>query len=167
MFRNLFGKKKSDNQEEIITSPMSGDLVDITNVPEPVFSQKMMGDGIAIVPTDGVVVSPVDGVVINVFRTKHAIGLRSKCGVEIMIHIGLETVELNGEGFEMYVEDGQDVKKGDKLLTFALEKIHSKSYNLISPVVITNMDEKVTKMEKLNLDNTVICGTPIMRVLLK
>ncbi|AST57949.1 glucose-specific phosphotransferase enzyme IIA component [Thermoanaerobacterium thermosaccharolyticum] len=167
MFRNLFGIKKSYSQEEIITSPMVGDLVDITNVSEPVFSQKMMGDGVAIVPTDGVVVSPIDGVVLNVFRTKHAIGLRSKCGIEIMIHIGLETVELNGEGFETYVEDGQSVNKGDKLLSFNLEKIRSKSYNPISPVVITNMDEKVAKMEKLNIDNTVFRGTPIMKVLLK
>ena len=85
-----------------------------------------MGDGVAIDPTEGVVVSPVDGEIVQLFHTKHAIGIKAKNGTEILIHVGLETVKMEGEGFEAHVSEGQAVKAGDKLISFDLELIREK-----------------------------------------
>jgi PTS system glucose-specific IIA component len=145
MFKNLFGKKESVLQ---ITAPLNGKVVDITEVPDPVFSQKMMGEGVAIDPTEGLVVSPFDGEVVSIFPTKHAIGLKTKSGVELLIHIGLETVNLNGEGFESFVQAGDKVKRGDKLISFELDTIREKAASTITPIIITNTDEVVEHVEK-------------------
>ncbi len=142
----LFGKKKKQTQE-VIVAPLTGTVRTMEEVPDPVFSQKMMGDGVAIEPSEGQVVSPVEGEIISLFPTKHAIGIRSKMGVEILIHIGLETVSMNGEGFESHVKEGDKVKAGDKLITFDLELVKEKAASTITPVVITNGD-LVQSMEK-------------------
>ncbi|AEH54609.1 PTS sugar transporter subunit IIA [Heyndrickxia coagulans] len=136
MFK-LFSKKAA--VEELV-APMSGKVVQIEDVPDEVFSRKMIGDGIAIEPDEGVVVSPVDGEVVQFFPTKHAVGLKTKSGLEILIHIGMETVALNGEGFEGFVQQGDRVKAGDKLVTFDLEQIRERAESIISPIVITNFD---------------------------
>lgn len=136
MFK-LFSKKAA--VEELV-APMSGKVVQIEDVPDEVFSRKMIGDGIAIEPDEGVVVSPVDGEVVQFFPTKHAVGLKTKSGLEILIHIGMETVALNGEGFEGFVQQGDRVKAGDKLVSFDLEQIRERAESIISPVVITNFD---------------------------
>ncbi|MEK5340617.1 PTS glucose transporter subunit IIA [Weizmannia sp. FSL W8-1119] len=136
MFK-LFSKKAA--VEELV-APMSGKVVQIEDVPDEVFSRKMIGDGIAIEPDEGVVVSPVDGEVVQFFPTKHAVGLKTKSGLEILIHIGMETVALNGEGFEGFVQQGDRVKAGDKLVTFNLEQIRERAESIISPIVITNFD---------------------------
>ncbi|KYC62202.1 PTS sugar transporter subunit IIA [Heyndrickxia coagulans] len=136
MFK-LFSKKAV--VEELV-APMSGKVVQIEDVPDEVFSRKMIGDGIAIEPDEGVVVSPVDGEVVQFFPTKHAVGLKTKSGLEILIHIGMETVVLNGEGFEGFVQQGDRVKAGDKLVTFNLEQIRERAESIISPVVVTNFD---------------------------
>lgn len=146
MLKKLFGKK--ENAVEQITAPINGKVLDITEVPDPVFSQKMMGEGIAIDPTDGQVVSPIDGEVVQVFPTKHAVGLKTKSGLEILIHIGLETVALNGEGFESFVQAGDKVKRGDKLISFDLEFIREKAASTITPMIITNTDEVVGNLDK-------------------
>src|SRR5687768_14633301 len=99
MLKSLFGKKEKVTKEAIF-SPLTGRLLDLEEVPDPVFSQKLMGEGMAIEPTEGVVVAPIDGQVVQIFHTKHAIGLRSHSGLELLIHIGLETVSMNGEGFD-------------------------------------------------------------------
>jgi PTS system glucose-specific IIA component len=139
MFKKLFGLG-SKVKDEPIAAPLTGEVKNIEEVPDPVFAQRMMGDGIAIVPAEGTVVSPVDGEIIQLFHTKHAVGIKSKNGVEILIHIGLETVNLNGEGFEAHVATGQQVKAGDKLITFDLAFIKEKAKDIITPVVITNGD---------------------------
>ncbi|MED3929077.1 PTS glucose transporter subunit IIA, partial [Priestia megaterium] len=108
MFKKLFSSK-TKIKETTILSPISGDILPISEVPDPVFSQKMMGDGFAIEPTEGKVVSPVEGEVVQLFHTKHAIGLKTEAGTEILIHIGLETVEMKGEGFEAHVKQGDKV----------------------------------------------------------
>jgi len=95
----------------------------LEEVPDPVFAQKMMGDGIAIEPTEGTVVSPVNGEIVQFFPTKHAIGIKSETGVEVLIHVGLETVGMKGEGFEGLVEVGDKVKVGTPLLTFDIDQI--------------------------------------------
>ena len=104
MFKKLFGKKEEPIKTVQLLAPITGTALSLDNVPDPVFSEKMMGDGIAIEPSEGIVVSPVDGEIIQVFPTKHAIGIRAKNGTEILIHIGLETVSLKGEGFETHVK---------------------------------------------------------------
>ncbi|UOY91217.1 PTS glucose transporter subunit IIA [Ectobacillus sp. JY-23] len=139
MLKKLFGLSKT-KKDELIVAPLTGAVKNIEEVPDPVFAQRMMGDGIAIVPEEGVVVSPVDGEVVQLFHTKHAIGIKSRNGLEILIHVGLETVNLNGEGFEAHVTTGQQVKAGDKLITFDLAFISENAKSTITPIVITNGD---------------------------
>ncbi|MDT8860914.1 PTS glucose transporter subunit IIA [Alkalihalobacillus sp. MEB130] len=146
MFKSLFGKKES--KVETLTAPITGKTLDLAEVPDPVFAQKMMGDGIAIEPAEGEVVSPIDGEIVQVFPTKHAVGIKAKSGLEVLIHIGLETVNLNGEGFESFVKAGDKVKQGDKLIQFDLEIIREKAASTITPIIITNTDEVVETMEK-------------------
>ncbi|WP_240628534.1 PTS sugar transporter subunit IIA [Bacillus salacetis] len=130
--------------------PVEGTIIPITEVEDAVFSQKMMGDGFAIVPSKGSVVSPVDGEIINIFPTKHAIGIRSVQGYEILIHVGLDTVQLNGEGFNLMVEEGQQVSKGTKLLTFDLDFIAGKASSTVTPVIFTDLPKlNVKKLEQV------------------
>ncbi|APB38046.1 PTS sugar transporter subunit IIA [Heyndrickxia coagulans] len=147
MFK-LFQKKP---KEERIFAPVRGQVVAIEEVPDPTFSEKMMGDGIAIKPTEGLLVAPFDGEVVQVFPTKHAIGLRGASGLELLIHIGLETVTLNREGFETAVKAGDKVKKGDTLITFDLALIQEKAADTITSIVVTN-GEAVHLDKKINLD---------------
>lgn len=143
MFKGFF--KKDTIEDPSLTMPLEGRIIPIEEVPDPVFSQKMMGDGFAIVPTNSTVVSPVNGKVISVFPTKHAINLLDDQGREILLHIGLETVSLNGLGFTPFVKDGQKVKKGDRLMDVDFDTIKKKVPSIISSVVFTNLsdDEKV------------------------
>lgn len=143
MFKGFF--KKDTIEAPSLTMPLEGRIIPIEEVPDPVFSQKMMGDGFAIVPTNSTVVSPVNGKVISVFPTKHAINLLDDQGREILLHIGLETVSLNGLGFTPFVKDGQKVKKGDRLMDVDFDTIKKKVPSIISSVVFTNLsdDEKV------------------------
>ncbi|MFS0657173.1 PTS glucose transporter subunit IIA [Bacillus sp. 179-C3.3 HS] len=145
-----FGKKQDDVKEETIYSPADGELMDMTDVPDPVFSQKMMGDGVAVKPSNGVIVSPVEGEIIQLFHTKHAIGIRTLSGLELLIHIGLETVGLNGEGFESHIKEGDKVKVGDPLITFDLDFIAEKAASTVTPIVIMNGDiiERLDKEPK-------------------
>lgn len=145
MLNKLFGKKP---ESEIIKAPINGNIVSIEQVPDPTFSQKMMGDGVAIEPTDGKVVSPIEGKVVQVFPTKHAIGLKSKNGLELLIHIGLETVNMQGEGFTAHVSEGDKVKVGDPLVDFDLELVKDKANSILTPIVITNGDDVASKIEK-------------------
>lgn len=139
MFKKLFGLGSKTNEETIV-APLTGAVKNIEEVPDPVFAGRMMGDGVAIDPTEGVVVSPVDGEIVQLFHTKHAIGIKAKNGTEILIHVGLETVKMEGEGFEAHVSEGKAVKAGDKLISFDLELIREKAKSTITPIVITNTD---------------------------
>ncbi|WP_045522061.1 PTS sugar transporter subunit IIA [Neobacillus niacini] len=140
MFKNLFKSKKVESDSTIL-QPLDGEIVPLDVVPDPVFSQKMIGDGFAVNPTNGTVVSPVDGEIISVFPTKHAVSVKSADGREILIHVGLETVTLNGEGFTSFVSDGQRVQKGQKLLEADFELIKEKVPSIITPVIFTNLAE--------------------------
>lgn len=139
MFNKLFGKKEKVETEHLV-APFTGEAVGIEKVPDPTFSEKMMGDGLAVVPSDGKCVSPIDGEVIQVFPTLHAIGIRGRSGIELLLHIGLETVSLNGEGFESHVKAGDKVKAGQLLMNVDLSVIEEKASSTITPLVITNMD---------------------------
>ncbi len=122
-------------------SPLKGEIKPITEVPDAVFSGKMMGDGFAIVPTEGVIVSPVDGKIVNFFPTKHALGILADSGREILIHVGIDTVNLKGEGFEALVKEDDRVQKGQPLLKVDLEAIKDKVPSIMTPVVFTNLAE--------------------------
>lgn len=132
-------KRFKDKKTLTLYAPMSGELIKLEEVPDEVFSTKMIGDGIAIQPLEGIVYAPCDGEIVQLFPTKHAIGIKSKESVEILIHIGLETVHLKGEGFKSFIETGQNVKRGQKMIELDLEFLKEK-VNLITPIVITNMD---------------------------
>ncbi|WP_430788728.1 PTS system trehalose-specific EIIBC component [Virgibacillus flavescens] len=148
------------NNKEIIYAPINGQIKQLEAVPDPTFSEKMMGDGLAIEPTDGKVVAPFDGTVVNLFPTKHAVGLENESGVEVLIHIGLETVALDGEGFEAHVAQGDKVKAGDPLITFDLDFIKEKAKSTITPVIITNGD--VLEMLDKTEDSVVQAGKSIL-----
>ncbi|WP_059174269.1 glucose-specific PTS transporter subunit IIBC [Bacillus sp. FJAT-27445] len=122
-----------------IVSPLKGEIKSITEVPDQVFAGKMMGDGFAIEPSEGLVVSPADGKIINLFPTKHAIGILSNTGKEILIHVGIDTVNLKGEGFETLVSENEMVKKGQPLLKFNLDFIKKNASSTITPIVFTNL----------------------------
>lgn len=122
-------------------APITGELLSISEVPDPVFSGKMMGDGFAIKPTDGTVVSPVDGKIINVFPTKHAIGLVSDNGREVLIHFGIDTVKLKGAGFELLISEEDIVKAGQPLLKVDLDYVAENATSTITPIVFTNLAE--------------------------
>ncbi|GEA32821.1 beta-glucoside-specific PTS transporter subunit IIABC [Clostridium diolis] len=130
--------ENDDVQDSIAYSPIEGKAVSLSKVNDPMFSEKMMGDGIAIIPKEGRVVSPVNGKVSAVFETKHAIGIISNEGAEILIHIGLDTVKLNGKFFEAKVKEGDSINIGDLLVKFNLEEIKKAGYDVITPIIITN-----------------------------
>lgn len=165
MFNKLFGKKEVKKEETLI-APLTGKIVNIEEVPDPTFAQKMMGDGIAIEPTEGVVVSPVDGEIVQFFHTKHAIGIQSEAGAEILIHVGLETVSMNGEGFEGHVNVGDKVKAGDKLLSFDLELIKEKAASTVTPIVITNGDA-IESLDKRAASEATKGETSLLQVKMK
>ncbi|OIU71327.1 PTS sugar transporter subunit IIA [Rossellomorea aquimaris] len=140
MLKKLFGKKEEAPKTVVASAPLTGTVKSLEEVPDPVFSQKMMGDGIAIDPSEGKVVSPVDGEIMQLFPTKHAVGIKAKNGAELLIHIGLETVSMNGEGFEAHVSEGSKVSKGDALITFDLDLVKEKAKSTITPIILTNGD---------------------------
>lgn len=123
----------------LILSPIKGENKALDQVSDPVFAKKMMGDGIAIIPRTETIYSPIDGVISAVFPSKHAIGITAKNHLELLIHIGLETVELEGEGFTEYVEMGEEVKVGDKLIDFDLKKIEQNGKETDIMIVITKV----------------------------
>ena len=143
----LFTKKK----ELDLYAPITGKLMDISDVKDEVFSQKILGDGIAIEPKEGILYAPFDCEVVQLFHTLHAIGLKSK-DIEILVHIGLDTLELNGDGFKGFVNEGEHVKKGQKLIEFDIDYIKSQGKEATTPIVITNMD-KVKSLEKSNKED--------------
>ncbi|ART76136.1 PTS glucose transporter subunit IIA [Sutcliffiella horikoshii] len=168
MFKKLFGMKETTETpaEETFLAPLSGRVTELSEVPDPTFSQKMMGDGLAIVPSEGEVVSPVDGEIVQFFHTKHAIGIRSLSGAEILIHVGLETVSMNGEGFEGHVKEGDKVKAGDKLITFNIDLIKEKAADIITPIVITN-GENVESLNKKSMAEAVKGQTELFHLTMK
>ncbi|PLS02065.1 N-acetylglucosamine-specific PTS transporter subunit IIBC [Neobacillus cucumis] len=133
------GNNQQSLSEHDFVMPIEGEIIPLTEVPDQVFSQKLMGDGFGIVPANGTVVSPVDGVILNVFPTKHAIGIKSTQGHEILIHIGLDTVNLKGEGFKVFIKEGEPVKKGQLILEFDLNSIKDSVPSIITPVIFTNL----------------------------
>lgn len=142
LFDFLKGKdKKEENKEVTLFSPVNGTAIEIDDVEDPVFSQKMMGDGFAVKPTDGNIYSPVAGKVVSVFPTQHAIGITMDNGIEVLVHMGLDTVELEGKPFNTVVTEGQEVTSETKISTVDLEGLKEAGKDDAIVVVFTNMDQ--------------------------
>lgn len=133
---NFFKKKKTIE----LKAPVIGNAVELSKVPDEVFASKMLGDGLAIEPAKGTLYSPCYGEVIQVFPTKHAVGIRTKEGIEILLHIGVDTVTMNGQGFESLVNAGDNVYEGQSLVNFDIELIGRLAKSTVTPLLITNMD---------------------------
>ena len=133
----FLGKKKNS----AILSPAEGKLIPITRVNDPTFSEEMLGKGVAICPAEGKIVSPVNGKVEQVFETFHAVSIISDDGAEILIHVGLNTIELKGKFFKPHCSDGDTVAPGDLLLEFDLNAIADAGYDTVTPIVVCNSDE--------------------------
>ena len=125
----------------VIGSPFHGESAPVTASPDPAFAEKMMGDGATVIPCEGVVTAPCDATISFVFDTNHAIGLELEDGVEMLIHVGINTVALKGEGFHALVQEGDQVKKGDRLLEFDLDFIRENAASVSSPVLFTSMED--------------------------
>lgn len=165
-------KKKNDKKEDVqsqaamtdwhegeILAPFTGKVAPIDQCADPVFASRAMGDGLVITPENGTLVSPVDGTVMMVFPTKHAIGLQSRDGTEILIHIGMDTVSLDGRPYTVLVESGQCVKAGQKLIKADLDAIREAGLSVETPIVITN-----GKSFSIEASGQVAAGTPIAQV---
>ncbi|MBI9011964.1 MAG: PTS glucose transporter subunit IIA [Clostridiales bacterium] len=155
MFKKLFKNKAVQ-----MSTPIVGKVIELEEVPDQVFSGKMVGDGFAIDPTEGKVYAPIDGEVIQIFPTKHAIGIKSTEGIEVLIHFGIDTVELKGEGFTSYILAGDQVKVGDLLLEVDLSVLEARGKSAITPIIFT--DKKQYKSFDVSykevLKNDTVCS---------
>jgi len=141
----MFGLFKPKKIE--IFSPLGGEVVDIENVPDEVFSKKLVGDGVAIIPSSSVAVSPIKGVISRIFPTKHAFSIKGD-RVEVMVHIGLDTVALQGEGFEALAKEGDKVEIGTPIIKVDKEYLISQGKEIITPIIVSS--QKDIKIKKIN-----------------
>ena len=161
-------EEKKDKKSEkvvksiIISSPVDGIAADLSTAPDEAFAQKMMGDGAVVTPQDAIVRAPEDGEVAFVFDTKHAIGFMTDSGVSLLIHIGIDTVKLNGEGFEALVESGQKVKKGDPMLKLNLEYLKEHAPSIVSPILCTELEDN--QQIRLLKEGTIQAGEALFAV---
>ena len=158
----MFGLFKAKKQT--IVSPADGDVVNLSEVPDQVFSEKMAGDGIAITPRSNTFVAPISGVVTKIFSTNHAYSIKAKNGLEVLVHIGLDTVALKGEGFKRLVEEGETVSTGQSIISADLEYIKSQGKKIITPIVL-NYGKKMTL--KIHSIRTVREGESLLEVTFK
>ena len=157
--------KKKEKTIVTIYSPMNGKVIELKEVPDEAFAQKMVGDGCAIEPDRGIICSPIDGQLMNIFPTNHAIIFETIDGLEMIVHFGIDTVKLDGKGFQKLREPGP-IKIGDEIVKYNLDDIKDGVPSTRSPIIINNM-EKVEKIEVLSLGTLVTIGEPIMKVTFK
>ena len=130
----IFSKAKT------LVSPATGKVVLVTDVTDTVFKDNILGDGIAVIPEANEIVAPCDGKIVQIAHTKHAICIETPDGLELLLHLGMDTVNLNGEGFECFVNTGDNVKAGQKIMNMDINFIKEKGYGIESPCIITNLD---------------------------
>ena len=147
-----------------ILSPATGTVKDITEVPDKTFADKILGDGAAVIPEEGKIYAPADGTVVNIMDTKHGIMFQTAQGVELLIHIGLETVNLNGKYFTSHVENGAQVKAGDLLVEFDLDAIKKEGYDPITPVVVTNGDDYIRSVNMMKSGEKAVHGDCLLTI---
>lgn len=147
-----------------ILSPADGTVKDITEVPDPTFADKVLGDGAAVIPADGKIYAPADGTVVNIMDTKHGIMFQTAQGVELLIHIGLETVNLKGKYFTAHAENGAQVKAGDLLVEFDLDAIIKEGYDPITPIVVTNGDAYIRSVNMAKSGEKIAHGDCLLTI---
>lgn len=152
-------KKKPVNPKEV-GAPVKGNVIARADIPDATFASGVLGDGVGIEPAKGIVVAPFDGEISSTTDTKHAVGIRNSENMELLIHVGVDTVKMNGEGFELFVKEGDTVKKGQKLITFDIKKIEAAGFCATTAVLLTNSDEfenfKVMKTGSTELEETIL-----------
>jgi PTS system glucose-specific IIA component len=156
----MFGFLKRKRRD--VFAPINGQLVSLESVDDEVFSQRMAGDGVAILPIGEIFTAPIDGVITKIFLTNHAYSVKSKQDLEVLVHIGLETVALKGEGFERLAQEGDEVKAGDPIIKVDLDYIKEHAKDIITPILITD-ESKYEAIDKNT--NVVITGDAIMEVI--
>lgn len=132
----MFGMFKK--KQISLVSPMDGDLINLEDIDDAVFSKKLVGEGVAIIPTSSTVIAPINGVVTRIFPTKHAFMISNPNGIEVLVHVGLDTVELNGEGFTCLVKEGDTVNQASPILEVDFEFLKSKNKDIATPIIITS-----------------------------
>ena len=156
LFQNLFGKEDGIK----LVSPVLGKLVSIKEVSDPTFSEEILGKGVAIIPSEGKFCAPAKGTVTTVFPTGHAAAITTEEGVEVLIHIGLDTVKLDGKHFTIIAQEGQKVNAGDVLIEADLSQIKEEGYDIITPIIICNSDDFSEIVPEA--DSDVACGDTII-----
>ena len=164
-FRRLHGLVSDDGIR--VYAPVSGKILPIEDVPDVVFSERIAGDGIAIKPEGDKLVAPFDGTIVQVFETNHAFAIRSEKNIEVLVHFGIDTVDLRGKGFKRLAESGQKVHKGDPIIGFNLKELESSAHSTVTPVVISNIGE--LEIDRLNkADGDAVAGeTAVLTLFLK
>ena len=164
-FRRLHGLVSDDGIR--VYAPVSGKILPIEDVPDVVFSERIAGDGIAIKPEGDKLVAPFDGTIVQVFETNHAFAIRSEKNIEVLVHFGIDTVDLRGKGFKRLAESGQKVHKGDPIIGFNLKELESSAHSTVTPVVISNRGE--LEIDRLNkADGDAVAGeTAVLTLFLK
>ena len=167
-FDKLFGGKSKDentakftNQSKTVLTPLQGKVLAQADIPDETFAQGILGPGCGIEPTGKTVYAPFDGTVEQVASTLHAVGLTSEDGIEILIHVGMDTVELKGKGYELFVQTGDHVQKGQLLFRFDMQAIAAAGYTLTTPVIVTN-SSRFARIEPL-LSGRVTAGQQLLR----
>ena len=155
-------KDKTIVETIMISSPVTGIAADLSTTPDAAFAERMMGDGVAVIPEDAIVRAPEDGEVCFVFDTKHAIGFLTDSGISMLLHMGIDTVTLNGNGFKVFVENGQKVKKGDPLMELDLAYIKENAPSIVSPILCTELEEN-QKIKRI-ADGTIKAGDPLFAI---
>ena len=154
---NIFKTKEAH-----LAAPFAGEVCELQEVPDDAFAQKMLGDGFAITPEENVIKAPCAGEIVQIFSTGHAVGIQTEEGLEVLVHIGIDTVKLDGEGFEKLVKNGDQVEVGTPLIEVDLDFIKENAPSITTPVIITNM-EKVKSLEIINKER-VEAGTNVLKV---
>ncbi|CAL4318365.1 PTS glucose transporter subunit IIA [Buchnera aphidicola] len=165
LFSAFFNSKKNNFSKKIdIIAPLSGEIINLENVPDMVFSKKIVGDGIAIQPSGSQILSPVNGVIGKIFDSMHAFSIVSEDNVELLVHFGIDTVKLHGKGFSKIAKDNQSVKIGDVIINFNIDFLKKNAKSIVTPVIISNTDN-FKKIEKSS--GTVTAGKTIIFSLYK
>ena len=149
-------------EKGVICSPLTGKAILMSEVPDDTFAAEVLGKGMAVIPSEGKVVAPCHGEISTLFDTKHAIGITTKDGAELLIHVGVNTVELNGKYYEAHVAQGDQVKPGQVLLTFDIQKIQEAGYPVATPVIIANTDDYIN-VEGLK-NGEIHCMEPLIKL---
>ena len=161
----MLGLFKGKNKGNLLHSPCNGKVVPITEVPDSTFADKILGDGFAVIPSEGKVYAPADGEIAMVFDTLHAVSMTADNGVEILVHVGLDTVNLKGKGFKAHVQAGDHVKKGDLMLEADLDALKAEGYDIITPILVCNTDDYAS-VEALS-GKDVVPGEDVVKIKMK